>query len=49
MRSFAAKLEDGVVRLRSENGQQEFLFTAEGITYSENGKPLRVWRRITED
>jgi hypothetical protein len=49
MRSFAANLEDGVVHLRSESGQWEFMFTAEGLTYSENGKPLRVWRRITEN
>jgi hypothetical protein len=47
MRSFSASREGDVVRLRAGNGQQEFLFTAEGLTYSENGKVLRVWRRVT--
>jgi hypothetical protein len=31
---------------RSKTGRQEFLFTARGISYSENGDVLRVWRRM---
>ena len=48
LRNFAVNSEGGVVRMRSETGQQELLFDASGSTYSENGKPLRVWRRTTE-
>jgi hypothetical protein len=47
MRSFALSSESNVVRLRSDNGQQEFLFTPDGLlTYSENGKVQRVWQRV---
>ena len=47
MRSCSASREGDVVHLKAVNGQQEFRFTAEGFTYSaENGKVLRVWRRV---
>lgn len=46
-RSFAADFQNGVVRLRSEGGQQEMMFTVDRLTYSENGKVVRVWRRVT--
>ena len=48
MRAFAVLSEGSSVRLRSDNGLQEFLFTPEVLTYSENGKLQRVWRRIAE-
>ena len=48
MRAFAVLSEGSPVRLRSDNGLQEFLFTPEVLTYSENGKLQRVWRRIAE-
>jgi len=48
VRSFTPLVMPDGVRFRSENGQQEFLFTAGGLTYSENGQTVRVWRRIVE-
>ena len=47
-RTFSSTLEDGVVRLRSGNGQQEFLFSGDGLAYSESGKVVRVWSRVSE-
>jgi hypothetical protein len=46
MRSFKLVSEGNAVRLRSDNGLQEFLFSPDGLTYSENGKVQRVWRRV---
>jgi hypothetical protein len=43
MRRFAVSVEGNTVHFKS--GQQEFVFTPEGLRYSENGKLLRVWRR----
>lgn len=40
--------ENNAVRLRSVNGLQEFLFTPDGLTYSENLSVERVWRRVAE-
>jgi len=49
MRSFAASMTPpGAVQFSSENGQQGFTITLAGITYSENGQTLRVWRRMAE-
>jgi hypothetical protein len=48
MRTFAVSPEGDAVRFRSENGQQEFLFTHDSLRYSENGKILRTWRRIKD-
>jgi hypothetical protein len=48
MRSFAVDVQDGVVRLRSESGQQEMMFSADRLTYSENGRVLRVWHRLKD-
>ena len=45
VRTFALAAEDNTVRLSAENGKYEMLFTTEGLTYSEDGKVLRVWRR----
>jgi hypothetical protein len=47
MRDFDITQEEGAtVRLRSRSSEQaEFVFSAEGLRYSENGKLLRVWRR----
>ncbi len=47
LRSFAVSTEDGTLRLRTEGGKQEFVFTATGVTYSQGGVS-RVWRRISE-
>ena len=44
MRKFTVSMDAGIVHLSS--GQQEFIFTSEGMTYSEDGKLLRAWRRI---
>ncbi len=46
MRSFDVLRDRDAVRLRSPNGAQEFVFTKDGLTYSEGGKVLRVWRRV---
>jgi hypothetical protein len=48
MRGFAVVSEGDAVRFRSDTGSQEFLFTADRLSYSENGKVQRVWRRIAE-
>jgi hypothetical protein len=45
-RLFATTMTPAGVQLRSQSGHQMFSFTAAGFTYSENGLPLRVWRRI---
>jgi len=47
-RSFVTVVEGKNIRLRSEGGKQELLFSSEGLTYSENGQVLRVWRRLSE-
>jgi hypothetical protein len=54
MRSFTVSREGDTVRLRSKGGQQEFLSTPEGVTYSDGqsggtfvGK--RVYRRILSE
>lgn len=46
MRSFSASRDGEAVRFRSASGE-EFLFSQEGLKYSEKGKVLRVWRRIS--
>lgn len=48
MRGFAVVAEGNTVRFRSDSGNQEFLFTPDGLTYSENGKVQRVWKRMVE-
>jgi len=48
-RSFTVSREPDGVRLRRAEGKIEFFFTRELLTYSENGKVLRVWRRIKAD
>jgi hypothetical protein len=45
MRSFDVSREGETVRFLSATGE-EFLFSREGIKYSQKGKVLRVWRRI---
>jgi len=49
MRAFTLIREGNAVRLRSDNGLQEFLFSPDGLTYSENGKVQRVWRRVVAE
>jgi hypothetical protein len=44
MRQFAVSVEGNAVHLKS--GQGEFVFSPEGLRYSENGRLLRVWRRV---
>ena len=48
VRTFDVKREGDAVRLRSPDHQQEFLFTKEGLTLSDGGKVLRVWRRMNQ-
>ncbi len=45
-RSFTVSGDPNGVRLRRTEGNIEFFFTRELLTYSENGKVLRVWRRV---
>jgi hypothetical protein len=45
MRSFAVSRDGETVRLRSAT-EEEFLFSRDGVKYSQSGKLLRVWRRI---
>jgi hypothetical protein len=35
--------------LRRAEENVEFFFTPELLTYSENGKVLRVWKRVQQD
>ncbi len=44
MRKFIISVEGPTLHLNS--GQEEFIFTGERMTYSENGKLLRVWRGL---
>jgi hypothetical protein len=46
MRSFSIQKTAGTVSLRAETGQ-EWVFTKAGFTYSENGKTLRAYRRLS--
>jgi hypothetical protein len=48
-RSFTVTREANGVRLRRTEGNIEFFFTPELLTYSENGKVLRVWKRVKPD
>jgi hypothetical protein len=45
LRSFAVSRDGEAVLLRSATGE-EFLFSREGLKYSQQGKVLRVWRRL---
>ncbi len=45
-RSFSISREPDGVHLRRAEGKIEFVFTNELLTYSENGKVLRVWHRV---
>jgi hypothetical protein len=45
-RTFTVSREADGVHLRRAEGKIEFVFTKELLTYSENGKVLRVWRRV---
>ncbi len=45
-RSFTVSQEADGVHLRRIEGEIEFVFSKELLTYSENGKVLRVWRRV---
>ena len=47
LRSFTVSVEGDAVHFRAASGPQEFVFTAAGVTYTDDGKPLRVWRRVT--
>ncbi len=48
-RSFAVTRDADGVHLRRTEGNIEFFFTSEVLTYSENGKVLRVWKRVKPD
>lgn len=46
-RAFSVHTQDDAVVLRAlPDGGQEFRFTATGLTYAENGIPLRRWQRL---
>lgn len=45
MRAFSVSREGDTARFRAITGEQEFLLTADGFTYCDKGKVLRVWRR----
>jgi hypothetical protein len=44
-RSFTVAREADGVRCKRAEGGIEFFFTPQSLTYSENGKVLRVWQR----
>jgi hypothetical protein len=44
-RIFEVEATDAQVFFRSRKSHHEFEFTARGISYSENGEVLRLWRR----
>lgn len=48
MRTFQIGKEHQGFRLQTEHAMQELLFTTDGLTYSENGRIQRVWRRTAE-
>ena len=48
MREFAISSEAGEIYFRSENPKREWVFNGDGLTFSENDKLIRVWRRIPE-
>ena len=47
LRTFTATIENNEVHFRATNGPQEFRFTPDGLSYSDD-KLLRVYRRVTE-
>jgi hypothetical protein len=47
LRAFVAKIDGSDVRLRTTDGAEEFLFTTAGLTYRENGRSVRRWRRVS--
>ena len=53
MRTFNVSREGNAVRLRSPTGAQEFLFSPEGLTYSDAGTGAfvgkRVYRRVVAE
>ncbi|MGQ0620747.1 MAG: hypothetical protein ACT4QA_12640 [Panacagrimonas sp.] len=49
MRGFAVVSEGSAVRLRSDTGDQEFLLAGDRLSYSENGRIQRVWKRVAEN
>ena len=46
MRRFTVLLEGNTVRL--DSGEQQFLFAPDSLAYSENGKLLRLYRRVRD-
>ena len=46
LRTFAARVESNEIRYRAIDGPQEYLFNADGMSYSD-GKQIRVYRRET--
>ena len=47
VRTFTVTIENNEVHFRATNGPQEFRFTSEGMSYSDD-KLLRVLQRVTE-
>ena len=47
LRTFVASVESNEIRFRATNGPQEYLFNADGMSYSD-GKQMRVYRRETQ-
>ncbi len=45
-RSFTVAIEGATIRMRGEVGNMEFLYSADGMTYSSDGQVVRVWRRV---
>jgi hypothetical protein len=44
--TFAARAVGDTLRLRTANGEREFVFTPDRQVYSERGQIVRVWRRL---
>jgi hypothetical protein len=47
LRSFAATMEGGELRLRATNGPSEFRFSGDGLSFSD-GKQTWLYHRVTE-
>ena len=46
IRTFTVTHDSDGLHFRRVEGGIEFLFTADGLKYSENGKVLRFWQRV---
>lgn len=48
VRVFTPSTDGDLVRLRTENGMQEIVFTNDGSKYFDKGKLVRKWHRTSD-